>query len=418
MKLKIIILSFFLVFELLSIGQNNKYFIGFKDTTKKEVTIDFKLINNLIVIPLQINKSDTLSFILDTGIRPTLLTNLTDSIGFKVGKSQKIRGLGTGDDLTVYHTYANVIEIAGEIVLTLQNVFILDEDKFELSKKMGTTINGIIGNSVFENFIVQIDYDRKEITFHDPNKFKLRFKHRRYIKIPLTIYNGKPYAKIRIGINKDTTILSDVLIDLGASDALWLLPGSNDSIPKNLDQKKYYLGQGLNGDIFGYQDKVKYVFLEKKYVLKDVTVSYPDTSSIKVGENYDIPGRSGTIGSEIIRRFDVIIDYQNKQMLLKKNSSFRDEFNFDLSGLEIEAPYPGLNYYTIYKVHKKSPASEAGFKKGDQILRVNYVPTTKMKLNEILNILNSRTGRKIRFLIKRDSVELKKKIVLRDYRTQ
>lgn len=408
----VIIISFFNVFNLSS---QSKYFVGFEDSTQTSMTIDFKFVNNLVVIPIQINNSDTLWFILDSGIRPTLLTSFSDTIEFDVADTNTIRGLGEGEDLKVWHTFDNVLKING-IKMTMQNVFVLEKDKFELSEKMGIQINGIIGNSIFESFIVEIDYNKHKITFHSMQNFEYKKKHKKWIKIPLKIYKGKPYTKIKVLLENELTFFADVLIDLGASDALWLFPNSSDSIKVDTTRKSYYLGQGLNGDIYGYQSKIPKIIFDDKHFLKNVTVSYPDPRGLNVPDDYDIPGRNGSIGSELLRRFDVIFDYHNKQMLLKKNSFYKDKFNFELSGVEIIAPFVGLHYYEIYYIQKNSPGAKAGLKAGDEIIKINNLNATQYSLNDILVILREREGKKVKFLVKRDGVEIETKVILENYR--
>ena len=41
-----------------------------------KIVVHFKLENNLIIIPVQINNSSTLNFILDTGLKNTIITEL------------------------------------------------------------------------------------------------------------------------------------------------------------------------------------------------------------------------------------------------------------------------------------------------------------------------------------------------------
>lgn len=413
--IKKLYIAIFILFGIQICFSQNDFFIGFKDSNQTSVTIDFKFVNNLIVIPLQINSSDTLWFILDTGIRPTLLTNFVDTIEFQTAKSTTIRGLGEGEDLTVWHTYGNILTLK-DITLENQNVFVLERDKFGLSEKMGMTINGIIGFPIFDNFIVEINFKKREITFSNPEKFVYKKNHKKWVQMPLNIYNGKPYTNMLIEINKDTIINANVLIDLGASDALWLFPNSNDSINVKPNKTSYYLGQGLNGNIFGQQSKINKLVLNDKYSLKNVTVSYPDTSGLQVDEDYDIPGRNGSIGSEVLRRFNIIIDYQNKKMLLQRNSDYNDEFNFDLSGLEIIAPYVSLRYYEIFYVQKNSPADEAGLKAGDQILKINNLSATEYSFNDIILILRSKEGRKVRFVVDRNGEKISTKFTLENYR--
>ena len=70
----------------------------FNGTNKNRQQIRFKLINNLIVIPLEINGKE-LSFILDSGVNKTILFNLSenDSIGLLNTSNVFLRGLGEGD---------------------------------------------------------------------------------------------------------------------------------------------------------------------------------------------------------------------------------------------------------------------------------------------------------------------------------
>lgn len=417
MKIKFLALTFSFFISLSCFSQNNPFFVGISDTSKASYTINFKIVNNLVILPLIINNSDTLNFILDTGIKTTLLTDFSDTISFNVGKEHVVRGLGVGDDLIVYHTYGNTIKIGSEILMTHQNIFVLDNDKFELSRQMGMTINGIIGYSIFQHFVVKIDYETKKIQFYNPSNFKEKRKYKRWVHIPLKIYNGKPYTKLKIYINQDTAIYSNLLVDLGASDALWLMPESNDSIPPNRFNKNLYLGQGLNGDIYGYQGKVSKVVINNKNILKKVTVSYPDTMSLKMDNTYDLPNRGGTIGSEILSRFDIIFDYPNNRMLLKRNSRFNRKFNFDLSGIDVEKPYPNLNVYTVFNVHKNSPADDAGIMVGDQIKKIAGKPALNIELNDIIMIFQSKEGRKVKLLLNRNGIDFETTIVLKDYRT-
>ena len=409
-----IFVAFFFCFQT-AVSQTNGLFAKFNDTSQVSVSIDFKLVNNLIVIPLQINSSDTLFFILDTGVRPTLLTSFTDTIDFKTADSTTIRGLGEGEDLTVWHTFDNII-LLKDITLTKQNVYVLERDKFKLSEKMGMTINGIIGFSIFNNFVIEIDYERERLTISNPQKFKYKRKHENWIRMPLRIYNGKPYTQLKISLNKDTTILVDLLIDLGASDAIWLFPNSNDSIIFDSLKSSYYLGQGLNGDIYGYQGMIYSVEINKRNVLKNVTVSYPDPAGLQVPDGYDIKGRNGSIGSEIFRRFDLIIDYSNNLILLNKNSSFKDDFNFDLSGIEIIAPFVNLRYYKIIYVQQDSPAYKAGLEADDVILKINNLSVSHYSLNEILLVLRTKIGKKVKFLVERNGEEIETTLILENYR--
>ena len=64
--------------------------IGFSQNKKQQDKIKFKLINNLILIPVEINGVE-LSFILDTGVsKPIVFNILNVSETLKINNSEKI----------------------------------------------------------------------------------------------------------------------------------------------------------------------------------------------------------------------------------------------------------------------------------------------------------------------------------------
>lgn len=392
---------------------------GFIDTTVRSTSIPFMFINNLIVIPVFVNDNkDTLHFVLDSGIKPTLITFMSASMEFNVNQKLQIRGLGGGEDLDVYVSNGNKLFLGDDIKLDNQVFLILAYDKFELSKKMGIVINGIIGYTIFEKFILKIDFQARTITFYNRKYFKYKNKLKNWSEIPLTIFNGKPYTDVKVGISPDTVITAKVLVDLGASDAMWLFPNSDPNLPQEFPKNEYYLGEGLNGDIFGYQKRMSFVDIDGNYKFNNIIVSIPDTQSINVPEDYDMPGRNGTIGSEIFRRFDLLIDYQSEKMFIKKNKFYSDVFKYDLSGLEFQTPVPGLPYYTIYFVHEGSPAQVAGLKKDDALVSLNNESVLNLSLNDILMTLSSKEGRKVKIKVNREGKEFETSLILRNYKIQ
>ena len=72
-------------FGILLLGFNVNAQDGFRLLNKSYLkeSVKFKLVNNLIIVPLEINGKE-LSFILDTGVNKTIIFNLSenDSIGF------------------------------------------------------------------------------------------------------------------------------------------------------------------------------------------------------------------------------------------------------------------------------------------------------------------------------------------------
>lgn len=411
MKKFIIFLSLFPII----LYSQNQAFTFVKN--KNQTTIPFEVVNNLIIIKIAVNNnSDSMSFIFDTGIKPTLITSFSENITFQVTDKVMIRGLGNGQDIQVLISPNNSLSINNDLTISNQVFYIFPFDKFELSKQLGMTINGIIGYSIFEKFIVQVDYETQKITFYNPLKFKKFKRLKKWEKMPINIYNGKPYTTVEVNVNDTLKFNSKVLIDLGASDALWLFPQTFSNYKSIYPPTLYYLGQGLNGDIFGFQTSIKSLKISNKYYFENISTSIPDTFSIQVPKDYDVEGRNGTIGAELLRRFHILFDYQKGFMYIKKNKFYKDDFIYDLSGIEIQTPYPGIRYYSIYYVHPNSPASDSGLKTGDVFLSIDNQPVTELKLNEILLILSTREGKTLKIIVQREDEIITTKLKLSNYK--
>jgi C-terminal processing protease CtpA/Prc len=116
----------------------------------------------------------------------------------------------------------------------------------------------------------------------------------------------------------------------------------------------------------------------------------------------------------LLSRFQVLIDYQMGKMWFKPSKDYEKAFEFDRSGLNIIASGLHLNTFTVQAVMQNSPALEADFRKGDEILRVGATPTALLSLSDILKTFQKSPGKKIKVVIRRDGKKIKKVLVLRD----
>ena len=94
-------------------AQNSPILLHFKKSRTKKVNLRFEMINNLIIVPVFINGSDTLKFILDTGVSHTMITSLNGApgISFNYAREIELFGLGSGREVKAYHSFGNVLEM-------------------------------------------------------------------------------------------------------------------------------------------------------------------------------------------------------------------------------------------------------------------------------------------------------------------
>lgn len=382
---------------------NNRGFL-FDNQRKKSITLKFKSASNLIIIPVTINNSDTLNFILDTGVRYPIITELPfiDKLELNYMMPVQIKGLGEGTDLTAYRSGNNMMQINGLTARNQEVQMIIDEN-FQISHMLGIPVHGLIGFNLFKDYVVEIDYLNEKLTLHKPEYYKYRDRKKDII-MPLHFDGNKPFVRTSIVTDDLKEVPVKLLVDTGASDALWLSESSDERINLPQNRIETFLGRGLSGDLYGTKGRIDAIWVGPLVLPKPI-VAYPNSEIIDqlISRN----DRNGTIGAEILRRFFVTVDYRNSRLTLRPTHKVKEEFNYNMSGMEVTNPMPGLPIFTITDIRENSPAYFAGLQKNDQILSVNSNNHRSMELNDINLLLQSRENKKIRLKVLRNGEEIK-----------
>ncbi len=382
---------------------NNRGFM-FEDPRDKRVTIKFKSASNLIIIPVNINDSDTLNFILDTGVRYPIITELpfVNKLNLNYMMPVKIKGIDDGEGLTAYRSGGNTLHIDGLTASNQEVQMVIDED-FQISHMLGIPVHGLIGFNLFRDYIVEIDYFRGELTLHKPEYYKYRDRDKDII-LPLHFDGNKPFVRTTIVTDEMQEVPVKLLVDTGASDALWLSENSDERIKLPQKHIETFLGRGLSGDLYGTKGRIDAIWVGPLLMAQPI-VAFPDSELMD--QLITANDRNGTIGAEILRRFRVTVDYRNARLTLRPTSRVKEDFNYNMSGMEVINPMPGLPVYTIADITKDSPAYNAGLQENDQILSINSTSHHSLELNDINLLLQSKENRKIRLKVLRDGQEIK-----------
>jgi hypothetical protein len=441
MLMKKIFVLFFGLFSLFPILAQTDFVI---ENERKKVVIPFKFINNMIFIPIKVNGVE-LNFLVDSGVEETILFSMDEKKEVKFNNIEKIslRGLGSEDEIEGLKSANNTLETHG---LKSKNhlVFIILDQEFNLSSHIGIPVNGIIGHKFFKNNLVEINYQKKKITIY-ANKEETKEKlNKKFEAVPITIERAKPYL-VTTAIVDNVEIQAKLLIDIGNSDAFWVFENDIIKLPK----KNFpdFLGKGFSGDIEGHRAKIDQ-FSIAGFNFKRPVVSFPDSTSIRNVKM--VPGRIGSVGGEILKRFTLVLDYQDRKLYLKKNSKFSEPFHYNKSGITIQ--HNGLQWvqetvhmqtvkvvssmgetdansrkdedfrykfqlkpvYEIVNIRKNSPAEKCGLLKGDIIVRINNTQPYKYTLQQINNLLKSDEDIYIILEVERNSMLLKFRFKLED----
>lgn len=377
----------------------------------QSVRIPFELHSNLILVPVVVNRMDTLKFILDTGVSSTIVTNPEALKVSPLLLTRKVllTGVGEGQPISAHVAINNVLEVGG-LQAYHQNLVVLDEDFLDLSEYVGAPVHGIFGYEVFNNFVVTIDFTHRELVIMKPDRY--RYRTRKGDKYPITIEDAKPFTSA-------VTLLADgreqsikVAIDTGAGHALLLDKSSDGSIGLPDKVIRAQLGRGLSGVINGSLGRIQSVRLGR-YELENVVASFPD--SLAFGSKLSATdSRHGNIGCELLRRFKVTINYQGNYMVLKPvKRRMREKFEHDMSGIEIRAEGKDLKTYLVSHVLENSPAYKAGLLEGDVLLFMNDRPMAEMNISDIYKLLQKGDGKAIGVLVRRNGAFIFTQITLK-----
>lgn len=384
----------------------------FDDPRNKSITIDFKKASNLIIIPVTINESDTLNFILDTGVRYPIITELpfVNKLNLNYLMPVQIQGLGEGYDLTAYRSNNNTIKLGGLTAWNQEVQMIIDEN-FQISHMLGLPVHGLIGFNLFKDYIVRIDYSNDKITLYRPEHYRYRDRNKDII-LPLHFDGNKPFVRTSIVTEDLQEVPVKLLVDTGASDALWLSEKSDERIGVPDNHIEAFLGRGLNGDLYGIKGRIDGLWVGPLVLPKPI-VAFPNSELIDqlISSN----DRNGTLGAEVLRRFIVTIDYRNSRMTLRPTYRVKEDFNYNMSGMEVINPMPGLPIFTITDIRENSPAYFAGLQVNDQILSLNNSNHQSLELNDINLLLQSRENKKIKITVLRNGEEYKTSFELKKF---
>ncbi len=403
------LLVFAFVFFSILIGQSqNNLGFSIKDG-KKKVQIPIELHNNLIVVPVVLNGMLPLKFILDTGVRTAILTQktFTDILNLTYSRKYSLAGPGGENIVDAYITNNVSLDLPG-VSGKGHALLVLDQDLLELRNYLGSDVHGILGYEIFSRFIVEVDYQKKVLTLYAPGKFR---KKRKFQRLDMEIVDTKPFIYTTVVMASGESLTAKLLVDSGASHGLMLEPASDSIIIVPDKQVSTIIGRGIGGEITGKVGRINQLKLGT-YKLSEPIANFPDPNSyidsLKLGTTF----RNGSIGGEILSRFTTVYNFSREELYLKKNSSLKKKYYYNLSGLTIKAKGSRLNVFEVNDVRDKTEAKKTDIRVGDQIVSINGIVLSTLDLNIVNGLLNAKPGKRIKLEINRNGQKLKKEFVL------
>jgi hypothetical protein len=330
------------------------------------------------------DKPDTLNFILDTGSGGISLDSNTVEYFGLVPTPSDMTILGIAGVRKVSFLYNQKLHMPGLTVDSL-NFHVNNYDI--LTAVYGEKIDGIVGYSILSRYIFNLNYDSSRISIYSNGRMK--YPRGGWLYEPILRTLPVQTARVKDAVTSN----SRFLFDIGAGLCMML---NKDFIEDSnfLDKKRVLYAkeaEGVGGKIDMHMTVIKEVRFGP-YRFRNIPVFvFNDTFNLT-----SYPYLSGIIGNDLLRRFNLILNYAKREFYFMPNSHYTNGFDYAYSGIEL--------YYVDGKiilgdVADGSPAAHAGLKEGDVVIGVNNLLT--QSLQEYKHALQA-AGQKIRMIIRRD----------------
>jgi hypothetical protein len=374
-------------------------------SSKPLEVLSFELYDKRVWISAKVNDKGPFDFQFDSAAATSLLTpRAAGQAG--VEPTGLASANGAGDGTIEVQVASNVTFRFGRISWTVYRIPLIPLDSID--EGTGRRADGLIGKDFLDRFAFEMDYANRRMSVYDPS-----FRYTGTgASLPITLAEG-PIIEARILVPGRDPVRCRLLVDAPFTGSLAF---TRPFVEKNslLDAAKQLTPEllktamrGVGGESLMYIGRIQSLHVGPYSFEKPVAGFCLAEGGTLARSDID-----GLLGAEILRRFRVIFDYPHRQMILEPAGALKDAFEYDMSGLEIRAVAPGLESFTVRRVHEGSPAAEAGAQVGDRITVINGRPVQQLTLPEIRETLRV-PGREIRLSIMRGQEQKELVFVLR-----
>ncbi len=368
----------------------------FADGRNSSGPIGFRfLANRRIYLPARVNGT-SVDVLLDSGAAWTVLDRrFAERLGIEPFGSRQT--LGTGGAAASQYAAGVNVQIGN---LHFNDLMVLILDLSDVEKRLGIPLPVILGRQAFDDLVVDLDFQRATIAFHEPASFT---PPEGAIAIEFPEVEG--HRAVHVLVEGDRPI--PMVFDLG-----------NGSIPASL-YPQYYEHRGIDGDrpvvstvggAIGGAKPMRMTtlrtleFAGTQFSEVPVTLHPRDQSTASSGFYL------GNLGIAVLKRFRLFTDHRrDKLWVLPSAEAASAPFEKDRSGVSTRLTQDGL---LITFVSPGSPAEAAGLASGEIITAIDSRSTLGLELGAIPSWNTMPAGTSVLLSFRDGSV---RKLVLADY---
>jgi len=362
---------------------------------------------NYVFIKARINGSEPLTFELDSGAGSGLVLYFKAAQGLGVKLEGKEKGSGAGES-TFNTSFIKGVSLSFAGVEISNQTFVVFPPE-RTRPASDRVVDGVIGYSLFSRYAVEVDYVSRVVDLYEPKTYQYSGSGE---SIPIKVMGNVPFARVKIPVESGKPLEGQFIVDMGAGRFSLILntPFVESHHLLAVAQKTIEeLGaKGVGGDVKLLVGRLPQLQLGRFTFSNPVVYLAQDRKGAFASTEFN-----GVIGGELLSRFKVIFDYAHERMYLEPNSRLTDAFEYDMSGIRVEADSENLKTFRVKRVAENSPAFEAGVRQGDVILAVDGKPASELSLSQInqmfkeegkehvLEIISGEKTKQIKFNLRR-----------------
>ncbi|MEM7361378.1 MAG: aspartyl protease family protein, partial [Pseudomonadota bacterium] len=317
-----------------------------------------------IVIPVYLNGEGPFRFVLDTGAPMTAIfgSSRTATLNLEAAGDIAVGGAGSGNGIT--GSIVNNVDIGiGTLKLNQQTLIVMPWKLLPFAVGDTPQYDGVIGFDLFKRYPVEIDLTNHLMRIHEDLPPAAGESD---TVLPISFSGRKPYLTATTTLTPDTTLQTKLQMDIGSNGTLSLLPGALPEIktPESTIERH---GWGLSGRVTSQVARIPSLTLgdiELHNVITAFSVSGAATSG----------NRHGLIGLGVLERFDLLIDYPAKRVVLSPTDRLKQPFEIDMAGMDL---VPENDQLLVRHVYPGSAAENVGIQTDDRIVSINGRPSNQ-----------------------------------------
>ena len=274
------------------------------------VEVPFEFVRNEIIVQVKVDGKGPFNMMLDTGTDPSAVDLATaKEMGLKLSPAGgPVTGGGTARNLA-YVTKFPLLEVGG---LTAKNVWTAAIDLSKVSERLGKPLHGVLGHSLLNSRVVQIDYSNRVVRFYSQSPFPKTAKQE----------NTSKRTVLRFRYD-DNVLIDDVFVngkkvvgnfDTGSSGNFSITPAAVSylGLEEEVKQAKVSTSVGYNNLYENREGKVTNV------TVGAISVDAPAVMFFGKSTGHDKRPWSVNIGNVFLKDFVVTIDYRSKLITLER----------------------------------------------------------------------------------------------------